>query len=154
MPRSGLEIARAGTPAARRRWITPVHPELSAKAPWTRATVGAGADVMFASVMAESSGTQRCDADELSAPRTARRPRESPWFETGERPARVVTDIDRCRPTRRMEFTMASTAPPVGVPPTVSIASPSFGPLKQVEADLLSVGYAEAGPAGGPPVVL
>src|SRR4051794_29483154 len=53
-----------------------------------------------------------------------------------------------------MEFTMASTAPPVGVPPTESIASPSFGPLKQVEAGLLSVGYAEAGPVGGAPVVL
>jgi pimeloyl-ACP methyl ester carboxylesterase len=30
----------------------------------------------------------------------------------------------------------------------------SFGPLKQIDAGLLSVGYAEAGPAGGPPVIL
>src|SRR4051812_10705682 len=30
----------------------------------------------------------------------------------------------------------------------------SFGPLKQVDAGVLSVGYAEAGPADGPPVVL
>jgi pimeloyl-ACP methyl ester carboxylesterase len=30
----------------------------------------------------------------------------------------------------------------------------SFGPLKQVDAGVLSVGYAEAGPAGGPPVIL
>src|SRR5207244_9260488 len=30
----------------------------------------------------------------------------------------------------------------------------SFGPLKQVSARLLNVGYAEAGPAGGPPVFL
>ena len=30
----------------------------------------------------------------------------------------------------------------------------SFGPLKQIEAGLLDVGYAEAGPSGGPPVVL
>jgi len=30
----------------------------------------------------------------------------------------------------------------------------SFGPLKQVNAGLLNVGYAEAGPAGGPPVIL
>ena len=30
----------------------------------------------------------------------------------------------------------------------------SFGPLKQIDAGLLSVGYAEAGPADGPPVVL
>jgi pimeloyl-ACP methyl ester carboxylesterase len=30
----------------------------------------------------------------------------------------------------------------------------SFGPLKQIEAGLLNVGYAEAGPASGPPVIL
>ena len=30
----------------------------------------------------------------------------------------------------------------------------SFGPLKQVDAGLLSVAYAEAGPAAGPPVIL
>ena len=30
----------------------------------------------------------------------------------------------------------------------------SFGPLKQVEAGVLNVGYAEAGPAGGPVVIL
>jgi pimeloyl-ACP methyl ester carboxylesterase len=30
----------------------------------------------------------------------------------------------------------------------------SFGALKQIDAGLLNVGYAEAGPAGGPPVVL
>src|SRR5207247_6932410 len=30
----------------------------------------------------------------------------------------------------------------------------SFGPLKQVNAGLLNVGYAEAGPANGPPVIL
>ena len=30
----------------------------------------------------------------------------------------------------------------------------SFGPLKQINAGLLSVGYAEAGPAGGPVVIL
>ncbi|MGH6881752.1 MAG: alpha/beta fold hydrolase [Hypericibacter sp.] len=33
-------------------------------------------------------------------------------------------------------------------------ANTSFGALKQVDAGLLNVGYAEAGPAGGPPVVL
>jgi pimeloyl-ACP methyl ester carboxylesterase len=32
--------------------------------------------------------------------------------------------------------------------------SSSFGPLKQIEAGVLSVGYAEVGPAGGPAVVL
>jgi pimeloyl-ACP methyl ester carboxylesterase len=30
----------------------------------------------------------------------------------------------------------------------------SFGPLKQIHAGVLDVGYAEAGPAGGPPVIL
>jgi len=30
----------------------------------------------------------------------------------------------------------------------------SFSPLKQINAGLLNVGYAEAGPAGGPPVIL
>ena len=30
----------------------------------------------------------------------------------------------------------------------------SFGPLKQVDAGVLAVGYAEAGPPGGPAVVL
>jgi pimeloyl-ACP methyl ester carboxylesterase len=33
-------------------------------------------------------------------------------------------------------------------------AHTSFGPLKQIDAGLLNVGYAEAGPAGGPPVIL
>ena len=30
----------------------------------------------------------------------------------------------------------------------------SFGQLKQIDAGVLSIGYAEAGPAGGPPVIL
>jgi hypothetical protein len=30
----------------------------------------------------------------------------------------------------------------------------SFGPLKRINAGLLNIGYAEAGPAGGPPVIL
>ena len=30
----------------------------------------------------------------------------------------------------------------------------SFGPLKQIDAGVLNVGYAEAGPASGPPVIL
>jgi pimeloyl-ACP methyl ester carboxylesterase len=33
-------------------------------------------------------------------------------------------------------------------------ANTSFGPLKQIDAGLLDVGYAEAGPAGGPVVIL
>jgi pimeloyl-ACP methyl ester carboxylesterase len=33
-------------------------------------------------------------------------------------------------------------------------AATSFGPLKQIDAGVLNVGYAEAGPADGPPVLL
>src|ERR1700689_1327073 len=32
--------------------------------------------------------------------------------------------------------------------------APSFGPLKQIDAGTLNVGYAEPGPASGPPVLL
>jgi pimeloyl-ACP methyl ester carboxylesterase len=41
----------------------------------------------------------------------------------------------------------AETSPSAGT-------SPSFGPLKQIAAGLLNVGYAEAGPADGPAVIL
>lgn len=34
------------------------------------------------------------------------------------------------------------------------MSSTSFGPVKQVNAGLLNVGYVEAGPADGRPVVL
>jgi pimeloyl-ACP methyl ester carboxylesterase len=37
---------------------------------------------------------------------------------------------------------------------TKSGANTSFGPLKQIDAGLLNVGYAEAGPANGRPVIL
>src|ERR1700712_2161897 len=54
IPRSGLGIAVTGTPAAIRRETPPLHPELSAKAPWTRATVGPGVAPAVASVMSIS----------------------------------------------------------------------------------------------------
>jgi pimeloyl-ACP methyl ester carboxylesterase len=38
--------------------------------------------------------------------------------------------------------------------PIKPVASTSFGALKQMDAGVLNVGYAEAGPANGPPVVL
>jgi pimeloyl-ACP methyl ester carboxylesterase len=47
-----------------------------------------------------------------------------------------------------------------GGQPTPDAAAPtraqhaSFGPLKQVKTDLLEIGYAEAGPKKGPPVIL
>ena len=40
------------------------------------------------------------------------------------------------------------------LPATAPGTHTSFAPLKQVDAGLLNVGYAEAGPANGPPVVL
>src|SRR3954468_2521593 len=40
-----------------------------------------------------------------------------------------------------------------GVPQARAAAS-SFGPLKQIEAGVLNVGYVEAGPADGAPVIL
>jgi pimeloyl-ACP methyl ester carboxylesterase len=39
-------------------------------------------------------------------------------------------------------------------PRSAAPANASFGPLKQIDAGMLNVGYAEAGPAGGPPVIL
>src|SRR5262245_37514767 len=39
-------------------------------------------------------------------------------------------------------------------PPIKPGTNNSFAPLKQIEAGLLNVGYAEAGPADGPPVLL
>ncbi len=46
-----------------------------------------------------------------------------------------------------------NTEPSAGIPSRAG-RSLSFGPLKQINAGVLSVGYAEEGPAGGPPVVL
>src|SRR5580698_3037345 len=40
------------------------------------------------------------------------------------------------------------------IPPIRRGTNTSFGTLKQINAGLLSVGYAEAGPADGPPVIL
>src|SRR5438445_8042331 len=40
------------------------------------------------------------------------------------------------------------------VPPIAPRSSRSFGPVKQIDAGLLNVGYAEAGPTNGPAVLL
>jgi pimeloyl-ACP methyl ester carboxylesterase len=40
------------------------------------------------------------------------------------------------------------------IPATKPGTHTSFGPLKQIDAGVLNVGYAEAGPADGPPVIL
>jgi pimeloyl-ACP methyl ester carboxylesterase len=46
---------------------------------------------------------------------------------------------------------VARTAPLPAIKPGTNT---SFGPLKQIQAGVLNVAYAEAGPAGGPPVLL
>ena len=50
---------------------------------------------------------------------------------------------------------MQSSNPTPAVASTITAATnASFGPLKQIDAGLLNVGYAEAGPADGSPVIL
>ena len=44
--------------------------------------------------------------------------------------------------------------PPAALPPMQPGTHTSFGALKQIEAGVLNVGYAEAGPADGPAVIL
>ena len=48
----------------------------------------------------------------------------------------------------------ASQANPTRLPTIRPGTNTSFGALKQIDAGLLNVGYAEAGPAEGPPVIL
>jgi pimeloyl-ACP methyl ester carboxylesterase len=43
---------------------------------------------------------------------------------------------------------------PAGATTIKSGTNSSFGPLKQIDAGVLNVGYAEAGPVGGPPIIL
>jgi pimeloyl-ACP methyl ester carboxylesterase len=45
-------------------------------------------------------------------------------------------------------------AKPAGVPAVKPGTNTSFGALKQIDAGLLNVGYAELGPSNGPPVIL
>jgi hypothetical protein len=48
----------------------------------------------------------------------------------------------------------ASKTEPAGVPAIKPGTNTSLAPLKQVNAGVLNIGYAEAGPADGPPVIL
>ena len=48
----------------------------------------------------------------------------------------------------------SSNAKPATVPAIKPGANKSFGPLKQINAGVLNIGYAEAGPSGGPAVIL
>src|SRR5580698_2963655 len=50
--------------------------------------------------------------------------------------------------------TLSSPAQAGSVPSGKAGTNTSFGPLKQIEAGVLSIGYAEAGPADGPAVIL
>jgi pimeloyl-ACP methyl ester carboxylesterase len=45
-------------------------------------------------------------------------------------------------------------AKPANVPKIKPGTNTSFGSLKQIDAGVLNIGYAEAGPSGGPPVIL
>ena len=47
-----------------------------------------------------------------------------------------------------------STTKPAGLPAIQPGTNTSFGTLKQIDAGILNVGYAEAGPADGPAVIL
>jgi pimeloyl-ACP methyl ester carboxylesterase len=48
----------------------------------------------------------------------------------------------------------AESSAPAAAPRARSGTHTSFGPLKQIDAGLLNIGYAEAGPADGPAVIL
>jgi pimeloyl-ACP methyl ester carboxylesterase len=56
----------------------------------------------------------------------------------------------------RTQFSATAASVPSATPSTTTIpsASASFAPLKQIDAGVLNVGYAEAGPPGGPAVIL
>src|SRR5271170_6076466 len=47
----------------------------------------------------------------------------------------------------------AGTAKPAVATTLMPGTNASFGPLKQINAGLLNIGYAEAGPSGGPVVI-
>ena len=67
--------------------------------------------------------------------------------------------FNRCHATRAARSLRGryQSGPPrsTQILPTVKPGThTSFGPLKQIDAGLLNVGYAEAGPADGPAVIL
>ena len=51
-------------------------------------------------------------------------------------------------------FAQSGSAKPAGAGAIKPGANTSFAALKQIDAGVLNVGYAEAGPAGGPAVIL
>jgi pimeloyl-ACP methyl ester carboxylesterase len=76
--------------------------------------------------------------------------------------------IDRCRrrflnaaamtvaaaPFGMTRFVEAQTKKSAALPAIMPGTNTSFAPLKQIDAGSLNVSYAEAGPSGGPPVIL
>src|SRR2546423_1510412 len=52
------------------------------------------------------------------------------------------------------EQVQADETSPAAMPSIKPGTDTSFGSLKQIDAGILNIGYAEAGPAGGPPVIL
>jgi pimeloyl-ACP methyl ester carboxylesterase len=50
--------------------------------------------------------------------------------------------------------TARAQSPQINAPPIAPGTNTSLGPPKQVDTGVLNVGYAEAGPGGGPPVIL
>ena len=54
----------------------------------------------------------------------------------------------------RREFLSTALAAIVAAKLDVSSLTPAFGPIKQIDAGNLNVGYVDAGPPSGPPVVL
>lgn len=63
---------------------------------------------------------------------------------------RINSEYDRSGPARAPTRKKSPATVPALQPGT----NTSFGPLKQIDAGLLNVGYAEAGPADGQVVVL
>src|SRR2546428_12664256 len=55
--------------------------------------------------------------------------------------------------TRFSDMSISTMTPETGIAVTAPTGS-SFDSIKQIDAGVLNVGYAEAGPANGPPVIL
>src|SRR5258705_6936188 len=72
--------------------------------------------------------------------------------DTGEKQMHESIDHDRRRLLAIAAATIAATQ--LGIGSAHAQSSRGFGVIKQIDAGLLSVGYAEAGPADGPPVIL
>jgi pimeloyl-ACP methyl ester carboxylesterase len=62
----------------------------------------------------------------------------------------AATQLGMMRPAAAQAGNVAQTQVPTIKPGT----NTSFGPLKQIEAGVVNIGYAEAGPASGPVVIL